>query len=77
MKTKSLPIVVKSATRIDVWGANSIHRHQPTEENQIGQTHLALICDDIVNIVMNSDNEGKAWQKLMKFFVDGQVEIKD
>jgi len=49
--------------------------HKATEENQLGQSGLHTIVDDVISVVLNSDDEAMAWKKLHEYFASGQTEV--
>jgi len=54
-------------------GNNIVISHKPTENNQLGQTSLSLIIDDILDIVDASPTPRTQYQDLFRYFTDGAV----
>lgn len=74
MITKSYQPWVKTIfTRVANHG---ILHHDPTSYNEIGQSGIHTITNDVIDIVLNSKSEAEAYKNIQKFFCEGTVEIK-
>jgi hypothetical protein len=72
VKTKTFPSIVKGLGK--KIGTTVIH-HMPIATNKLGQSGLHTLCDDVIDIVLNSENESMAYKKLWKYFTEGEVEL--
>jgi len=57
-------------------GNGNVIRHQPTERNKIGQTHVMEVASEIVDIVLSSVNEEEATRRVY-FFLMGEVDTRE
>ena len=69
--TKTLPRLVQDAHKA-VGNGNIIH-HDSMNNNQLGQSGLHTLVDDIVTIVLSSKDEADAVKRLERFFLLGSL----
>lgn len=70
VNTRTSPAMVKHIFK-PISSGRVVH-HNASDSNKIGQSGLHTLADDIINVVLNSDNEEMAVRNLNKFFREGK-----
>lgn len=72
MKTKTHPGIVKRVYR-ELGLTGVVTHHEPTENNRVGQSGVHTFVDDIITIVLESENEAMAYKNLHIYLIEGQI----
>lgn len=80
MNTKTHPMLVKKV--FDKMGGGGVIHHDPTITNQLGQSGIHTLVDDIMDIFIKSSGidglidgnaQHKVFKDLVKFFGEGEL----
>ena len=69
--TKMFPSLVKEMYKR--LGGNCVIHHEPTEENPLGQSSVAMFIGDILNIVEAAPDSNTAFKDLFIYFQEGKL----